>query len=599
MTTVKSRKEIDKKFKWNIEDMFSDKSLWEKDLTTSIELSKEFSVFSGKLLSSPQFLLNALTAKDKIWQLLEKVFVFARMKKDEDNTDEEFQAMCDKATVAISTVSTNTSFFVPELLEGNIETIKEFISQNKNLETYEFYLLDMFREKDHVLSKSEEALIANLSQLFPATNDIFTMLNNGDMVFGTVKDDEDKEVTLTHGNYIKFMESKNREVREEAYKSMYNAYKALINTIATMYNYNSKTDVVTANIRKYPSALEASLSSDNIKKEVYTNLIDQVNEYLPSLHKYMQIRKELLGVDELKMHDVYVPLINLPETKISFEEGVQTMLNSVKPLGDEYVTSVENGINSGWIDVYENKGKTSGAYSFGCYDSMPYILLNYTDTLKDVFTLVHEMGHSMHSYYTRKTQPFIYGGHSIFTAEVASTVNEKLLLAYLTENNKDIEMKKYLINFHIEEFRTTLFRQTMFAEFEMKTHDLLESGGVLTAEGMCQMYYELNKKYFGPALAEDEFIKYEWARIPHFYRAFYVYKYATGFSAATAISHKILTEGASARNNYIEFLKSGEKDHPIELLKIAGVDMGSPTPVADAMKAFKSLVDQFGNIIKS
>ncbi len=598
MSDIKQRKDIADKFKWNIEDMFHDNSLWEKDLTASIELSEKFTDFSGKLLTSSQTLLDALTAKDKIWQLLEKVFVYARMRKDEDNTDETYQAMCDKANVAISTVSTNTSFFVPELLEGDIDTIKNFLSINEDLKLYQFYLLDMFREKDHVLSKNEEALLANLSQLFPATNDIFTMLNNGDMEFGTVKDEEGNNVTLTHGNYIKFMESKDRSVREGAYKAMYTSYKALINTIATMYNYNSKTDVVTASIRKYPSSLEASLSSDNIKKEVYTNLIEQVNEYLPSLHRYMEIRKKLLGVDELKMHDVYVPLINLPESKISFEEGLQTMLESVKPLGYEYVSNVEKGINAGWIDIYENKGKTSGAYSFGSYDSMPYILLNYTDTLKDVFTLVHEMGHSMHSFYTRKTQPFIYGGHSIFTAEVASTVNEKLLLAHLTNNNSDLEVKKYLINFHIEEFRTTLFRQTMFAEFEMNTHELLEKGEVLTAEGMCQMYYNLNKKYFGPALGEDDFIKYEWARIPHFYRAFYVYKYATGFSAATAISHKILTEGDSARDNYIEFLKSGESNHPIELLKIAGVDMGSPYPVAEAMKVFKSLVDQFEEIVK-
>ncbi len=598
MSDLKTRDQIEKKYKWDIEDMYVSNEKWSEDLAASITLSEEFKAFSGTLASSSDNLLKALICKDNMWKLLEKAFVFARMKKDEDNLDDTYSAMCDRANVAISQISANTSFFVPELLESEQSKIEGFIEENKDLKVYEFALMDIFREKDHVLSKEEEALMANLSQLFPATNDIFSILNNGDMTFGKVKDETGADVTLTHGNYIKFMESKNREVRSDAFEAMYKAYKNLINTIATTYNYNTKTDVVTARIRKYPSALEASLSSDNIKKEVYTNLIEQVNESLPALHKYMKTRKRLLKVDELKMHDVYVPLISLPKVDIPFEEGVDIMVNSLAPMGEEYVEAVKTGVNSRWIDIYENKNKTSGAYSFGSYDSMPYIMLNYTDTLKDVFTLVHEMGHSMHSYYTRKTQPFVYGGHSIFTAEVASTVNENLLLSYLVNNANDKEMEKYLLNLHIEEFRTTLFRQTMFAEFEMMTHEIIEEGGVLTAESMSEIYYNLNKKYFGPALSEDEYIKYEWARIPHFYRAFYVYKYATGFSAATALSHKILNEGAAARDAYIDFLKSGECDYPIELLKIAGIDMGSPEPVKEAMVVFKDLVDRFDELTR-
>ena len=388
------------------------------------------------------------------------------------------------------------------------------------------------------------------------------------------------------------MESHDRDLRKAAFTNMYEAYKAFINTIATTYNYNTKNDAVSARIRKYDSARQAALSSGNIPEEVYDNLIAVVNEYLPVLHRYIALRKKVLGVDELKMYDVYVPLVQLPKKEIPYEEALKMMQEGLAPLGTEYLAQVDKGTKEGWIDVYENQGKTSGAYSFGSYDSKPYILLNYTNTLKDVFTIVHEMGHSMHSFYTRKTQPFAYGDHSIFTAEVASTVNESLLMQHLLEKETDAEMRKYLINYYIEEFRTTLFRQTMFAEFEMLTH-----GGVLTAKWLCDVYDDLNKKYFGPALSEDEYIRYEWARIPHFYRGFYVYQYATGYSAATAISKRILTEGEPARKNYIEFLKSGSSDYPVELLKIAGVDMSSPEPIRMAMETFKDLVDELEKLL--
>jgi oligoendopeptidase F len=378
---------------------------------------------------------------------------------------------------------------------------------------------------------------------------------------------------------------------------MYEAYKKLINTIATNYNYNTKTDVVAARIRKYASSLNGALDGNDIPTEVYRNLIKEVRAYLPVVHKYMELRKKVLGVDELKMYDVYVPMVKLPKKEISFEEAIKIMTEGLAPLGEEYIAQVKKGIEAGWIDVYENEGKTSGAYSFGSYDSMPYILLNYTNSLKDVFTIVHEMGHSMHSFYTRTTQPFIYGDHSIFTAEVASTVNESLLIQHLLKTEKDPEMRKYLLNYYIEEFRTTLFRQTMFAEFELLTHEEVEKGGVLTAQWLSDTYEQLNNDYFGAAMSKDDYIKYEWARIPHFYRAFYVYQYATGYSAATAISSKILKEGEKARDNYIEFLKSGSSNYPVELLKIAGVDMASPEPVKLAMETFEKLVDELEKLL--
>ena len=595
--TLKQRDQIAKEYKWDIEAMYPDESQWDKDVADCVKAAEEFKRFEGRITESSDTLYEALAEKDAIWQKLEHAYVYAAMKKDEDNRVTKYQTMDDKCGSALAKASAAMSFFAPELLAAPEEKILSFIDENPKLKQYEFVLKDALREKKHVLTAAEENILAQMSEVTGATNDVFKMLNNADLDFGTIVDEDGDTVNLTHGNYITFMESHDRNVRKAAFTNMYEAYKALINTIAVNYNYNTKTDVVSARIRKYDSARQAALSGGNIPEEVYDNLIEVVNEYLPVLHRYVELRKKVLGVDELKMYDVYVPLVQLPKKDIPYEEALKMMQEGLAPLGDDYISQVDKGTKEGWIDVYENQGKTSGAYSFGSYDSKPYILLNYTNTLKDVFTIVHEMGHSMHSYYTRKTQPFTYGDHSIFTAEVASTVNESLLMQHLLATEKDPEMRKYLINYYIEEFRTTLFRQTMFAEFELASHREVEAGGVLTAEWLCETYDALNKKYFGPALAEDEYIKYEWARIPHFYRGFYVYQYATGYSAATAISKKILTEGPDARDSYIEFLKSGSSDYPVELLKIAGVDMSGPEPIRMAMETFKDLVDELEKLL--
>lgn len=594
---LKQRHEIPKKYKWNIEAMYPDEGQWDKDVADSVARSEAFTKFQGKLTESTSTLLEALRERDAIWQKLEHAFVYAAMKKDEDNREDKYQAMDDKCGSAIAKVSAAMSFFTPELLEASEETILGYIAEEEGLKQYEFLLKAALKEKEHILSAAEENIMAQMSEVLGATNDVFKMLNNADLTFGTVVDEDGDEVTLTHGNYITFMESQDREVRKQAFTNMYEAYKKLNNTIATNYNYNTKTDVVGARIRKYASSLNAALDGNDIPTDVYRNLIAEVRKSLPVVHKYIELRKRVLGVDKLQMYDVYVPLVNLPKKDISFEEAVEMMAEGLAPLGDEYINQVRAGIKEGWIDVYENQGKTSGAYSFGSYSSMPYILLNYTNTIKDVFTIVHEMGHSMHSHYTRKTQPYTYGDHSIFTAEVASTVNESLLIQHLLKTENDPEMRKYLINFYIEEFRTTLFRQTMFAEFELMAHEELEKGGVLTAQWLNDTYEQLNSDYFGPAMDKDEYIKYEWSRIPHFYRGFYVYQYATGYSAATAISSKILNEGSEARDNYIEFLKSGSSNYPVELLKIAGVDMASPEPVKMAMETFKNLVDEFEKLL--
>ena len=589
---LKQRKDIEQKYKWDIEAMYPDEAQFEEDLDECLQQAEQFTAFQGHLTENAQKLAEALQLRDAIWLKLEHAFVYAHMKKDEDNREAKYQAMDDKCNSVIARVSSAMSFFTPELLEVPEERILSYIEEEPDLKTYEFMLKDALREKAHILTAAEENILAQMSEVTGATNDVFTMLNNADMTFGTVTDEDGDPVSLTHGNYITFMESHDREVRKSAFTNMYEAYKALINTLATNYNYNVKTDVVTARIRKYSSARQAALSGGNIPEEVYDNLISVVHEYLPVLHRYIQLRKRILAVDELKMYDVYVPLVKLPKKEIPYEEAVEIMKAGLAPLGEEYVSQLQKGVDERWLDVYENQGKTSGAYSFGSYDSKPYVLLNYSNSLKDVFTIVHEMGHSMHSWYTRANQPFVYGDHSIFTAEVASTVNESLLMQYLLEKETDPEMKKYLINYYIEEFRTTLFRQTMFAEFEHLSHREVEEGGVLTAQWLNETYDKLNTDYFGPALSADEYIRYEWARIPHFYRGFYVYQYATGYSAATAISRKILTEGTPARDAYIEFLKSGSSNYPVELLKIAGVDMSSPEPVRLAMETFRQLVEQ-------
>lgn len=594
---LKQREQIASEYKWNIEDMYPDEALWDKDLAECLEKAEEFTKYQGRLTENAQTLLSALQERDAIWQKIEHAYVYAAMKKDEDNRVDKYQAMDDKCGSTIAKLAALTSFFTPELLESSQEKIESFLEEEPALEQYRFLLESALKEKEHILSAAEENILAQMSEITGATSDVFKMLNNADLTFGEIEEEDGTMTPLTHGNYITFMESHDRHQREAAFTNMYEAYKKLINTIATNYNYNVKTDVVSARIRKYDSSLAAALSGGNIPLDVYHNLISQVRENLPAVHKYMKLRKKVLGVDQLKMYDVYVPLVQLPKKVITFDQAVEIMAEGLAPLGEEYISQVRKGIAAGWVDIYENQGKTSGAYSFGSYDSMPYILLNYTDSLKDVFTLVHEMGHSMHSYYTRKTQPYTYGDHSIFTAEVASTVNESLLIKHLLDTENDSQMRKYLLNYYIEEFRTTLFRQTMFAEFELMAHQEIENGGVLTAGWLNENYEKLNSDYFGPVMEKDHYIQYEWARIPHFYRGFYVYQYATGYSAATAISEKILKEGQTARDNYIEFLKSGSSDYPVELLKIAGVDMASPEPVKMAMETFKTLVDELEEIL--
>jgi oligoendopeptidase F len=592
----KKRSEIAEQYKWDIEAMYADEEQWETDFAAARKRAEDFQKFAGQLRTDGKTLLRAFREADHIWQITERVYVYARMKRDEDNGISRYQALADRAQSLIAAVAASLSFFTPEFLAIPARRLAEFRKAEKGLSGYDYVMRAMLRRKAHVLSKNEENLLAQLSEALGATGEIFTMINDADMKFGEIKDEKDKRVEVTHGNYITFMESQDRRVRKAAYNAVYSAYTAQKNTLATTYGYNTKVDAISARVRKYGSSLEAALAADDVPIAVYDNLIAAVTENLDSLHRYMDIRCRALGLTKLRMYDVYVPLFPPRKDKVSFEEAVALMKNGLAPLGETYLRRMTEGVESRWIDVFENEGKTSGAYSFGSYDSMPYILMNYAGKLKDAFTLVHEMGHSMHSLFTREAQPFRYGGHSIFTAEVASTVNESLLMRHLLDTRMGENDQKYLINMHIAAFRTTLFRQTMFAEFERFTHLASESGEVLTAEMLSDAYGKLNEKYFGKRVKTDDHIRMEWARIPHFYRAFYVYKYATGYSAATAIADRILTQGNKAAGDYIRFLKSGASDDPIELLKIAGVDMGKPEPVRDAMKVFGELVEKLESL---
>lgn len=594
---IKERKDIPKEYKWNLEKMYASDEDWNTDLNSIKDIAEKIVKYAGKIGESSENLLSVLELSDEISRKIENVYVYARMRKDEDNRVDKYQIMSEKAQAVSVEVQMKVSFITPEIINIPEEKIYSFLEENRELKIYEFMLKEIIRQKKHVLSKEEEQIVAQFGEITSAPENVFRMINNADMKFNNIKDENGEEVELTHGRYIKFLESENRDVRKEAFKSMYAAYTNQKNTIATTLNYSVKSDILYSRLRKYKFALEASLDGDNIPLDVYDNLIKTIHDNLDTMYRYVDIRKKLLNVDELHMYDIYTPMIKDVDYNISYEEAKEILLNALKPMGEEYLSIVKKGLEDKWVDVYENKGKTSGAYSFGTYDSYPYILMNYQNDINSLFTLAHEMGHSMHSYYSHKNQPYVYGGYKIFVAEVASTVNEALLMEYLLNNTDNKDEKMYLINHFLEQFRGTVYRQTMFAEFEKMIHEKVEQGEALTADALCNDYYKLNKLYFGDNIAIDDEIKMEWARIPHFYTAYYVYKYATGYSAAIALSQQILNGGPKARDRYIDFLKGGSSDYPINLLKGAGVDMTKTKPISDALDVFKKLVEEMESIV--
>lgn len=591
------RQDIDPKFKWKLEDIYSDVNLWEQDFKKVKELASQIQGLQGRLAEGAQTLLECFKKSDEVLSLNDKVFVFARMKRDENNGDSTYQALTDRASSLATEVYAAISFIVPEMLSIPEDKLMGYANENKELSAYLFMIKENLRQKDHVLSEKEEQILAMSSEISDIAGDVFTMFNNADIKFPYIKNEEGEEVEVTKGRYIAFLESKDRRVRKDAFEAVYSSYKKMRNTLATSLTGNVKKNRFYSQVRKYPSALVASLDNDNISVDVYNTLIDTVNKNLHLLDRYLKLRKKVLKLDELHMYDLYVPMVEEFDKKIPYEEAKKIVAEGLKPLGEEYVGYLEKGMNSAWIDVYENEGKTSGAYAWGSYKTHPYVLLNYQDTINDVFTLAHEMGHALHSYYTNMTQPYVYSEYKIFVAEVASTVNESLLMRYLLPRASSKQEKAYLLNHYLEEFRGTVFRQVMFAEFEKMIHEKVEQGDALNAQELCDMYYGLNKKYFGEEVTVDEDIAMEWSRIPHFYSSFYVYKYATGFSSATAIAEKILTEGKPAVDKYIEFLKSGGSNYPLELLKIAGVDLSTPQPIQDALNVFEKTLDELEELL--
>lgn len=594
---ILDRKDIYSKLKWDLESMYKDLEHWNEDFERALKLKEDFEKHRGNVSSSSRNLYNALKDREDLYRIIENMYSYAHMKLDEDTRVSTNQELNDRAMNLYVEISDKTSFVIPEILTLDEEKLREYIEENKELKLYEQHLNDILREKKHVLSAREESILAQFGEVVGAPNKIYSMMNDADLKFPKIKDEDGNEVELTSGNFIPFMESTNREVRISAFTHLYKTYKGFKNTFAASLNGDLKGHIVNSRLRNYNSSREAALSSDNIPLSVYDNLLSAIHENMGTMHRYMDIRKKVLNLDELHMYDLYVPIVQDVDFKIPYNEGVDLIKKALEPLGEEYNKGMDEGFNSGWIDILENRGKRSGAYSGGSYDSKPFILLNYHDTLDNVFTVAHEMGHSMHSYFSRKNQPFVYGNYSIFVAEVASTANECLLLDYMIENAKNKNEKLYLLNHYLESFRTTVFRQAMFAEFEKIIHEHLENGGAITADYLCEIYKELNRVYYGPNMVIDDDIAIEWARIPHFYYDFYVFQYATGFSAAVALSQKILNEGEGAVSDYLTFLKSGSSDYPINVLRKAGVDVTRPDPVNNAMLLFKKLVDEFEELI--
>ncbi|MCK7605606.1 oligoendopeptidase F [Geobacillus stearothermophilus] len=591
------RSEIPVEETWRLEDIFPTDDAWEQEFQQVKAMIPKLGEYKGRLGQSPEVLYEALQYQDEVSMRLGKLYTYAHMRYDQDTTNSFYQGLDARAKSLYSEASSAMAFIVPEILAIDEAVLRSFLEQYEPLRLYAHALDEITRQRPHVLSAEEEAILAQAAEVMQATSDTFSALNNADLTFPTIIDENGEEVEVTHGRFIRFLESTDRRVRRDAFHAVYHTYEKFQNTFASTLAGTVKKHNFFARVRRYESARQAALDANNIPESVYDNLIATVHEHLPLLHRYVRLRKQVLGLDELHMYDLYTPLVQEVKMDVTYEEAKQYMLEGLAPLGEEYVAIVKEGLDNRWVDVRENKGKRSGAYSSGAYGTHPYILLNWQDNVHNLFTLVHEFGHSVHSYYTRKTQPYPYAHYSIFVAEVASTCNEALLNDYLLRTIDDEKKRLYLLNHYLEGFRGTVFRQTMFAEFEHLIHLKAQQGEALTAETLTSLYYDLNKTYFGDDIVVDKEIGLEWARIPHFYYNYYVYQYATGFSAATALSKQILEEGEPAVRRYIDFLKAGSSDYPIEVLKKAGVDMTSAEPIRQACQVFAEKLDEMERLL--
>lgn len=594
---VKDRKDIDVKDTWNLESIYANNELWEEDYAALEKDAAEFAKLKGAIEADVSKIPAVLDAYYGLHRRLSKLNVYARMRFDQDTTDSTYQTMSAKIGSLGVKIGAASAFVEPEILSYSKEQLEAAEKENERTAYYGRKIEEMLRGQEHTLDAEKEELLAAAGDMAEAPDDIFSVLMNADMKYPDIVLEDGTHLPLTNSTYISYMESPDRAVREGAFKTLYGQIASLKNTFAAIYRGNLKQAKFYAQSRKYSSARAMYLADSNVPESVYDNLLSAVHEALPMMYRYVAVRKKVLGVDKLHMYDVYTPIVAAQNQTYEFEQAKQMVLEALKPMGEDYLSHAREGLENRWIDIYPNKGKKGGAYSWGCYDSQPFILLNYTKNLDSVFTLIHEMGHSIHSYYSITAQDYAYSDYKIFVAEVASTCNECLLMHDLLEKTTDKEQRKYLLNHYLDSFKGTLFRQTMFAEFEKTAHDYCAQGKPLTAEALSQMYLELNQKYFGPYMEKDEEIAYEWMRIPHFYTPFYVYQYATGYSAAVALSAKILKEGKPAVDAYMSFLKGGESKDPIDLLKMAGVDMTTEKPVADALALFGELVAELEALV--
>lgn len=591
------REELPENLTWDLTKIFSsDKEFDEKYLELSEKLKKS-EKYKGTLNQGASQFLDAIEFVLSVYRQTEIIYVYAHLKNDQDTGNTEYQALYARASSLFSKVSEAVSWFEPEILQLSDERIWQYFKEEPKLEVYRHYIQQIVDNRAHVLSADQESLLAGAGEIFEASSDTFAVLNNADLVFPTIEGENGEKVQLSYGVYGQLLESTDRSVREAAFKGLYSVYEQFRNTFASTLSTHIKGHNFKAKVRNYSSAREASLSNNHIPESVYDTLVDVVNKHLPLLHRYMELRKRLLEVEKLHMYDLYTPVLGEAPITFTYEEAKEKALEALKPMGEEYMTIVEKAFSERWIDVVENKGKRSGAYSSGSYDTNPYILLNWHDTLDQLFTLVHEMGHSVHSYFTRSSQPYVYGDYSIFLAEIASTTNENILTEYLLETEKDPRVRAYVLNHYLDGFKGTVFRQTQFAEFEHFMHTEDEKGVPLTSEYLSDSYGKLNAKYYGPAVEEDPEIKFEWSRIPHFYYNYYVFQYSTGFSAASALAKRILSQEPDALENYLAYLKAGNSDYPVEVMKKAGVDMTQAAYIEDAMSMFEQRLNELEELI--
>ena len=586
------REEVPVEQTWRLEDIYPDERLWEEELQQAKDLAAKVKEYEGKLSESAQKLYEALKLYDDCSLKLDRVGGYSFMRHDQDAGNAHYQELELKVQSASVRISEELAFMEPEILGIPDDVIGRFYEEEPGLRDYEVTIREIRRLKEHTLSKEMEQLLASAGEMAQTPSNGFGMLSNADLKFPSVTDREGNEIQLSNGRFVPLQMSPDRDLRKVVFEKYYTRFSEFANTWAALYDGQVKQQIFYARARKYPSTFVAAVNGNNVDPAVCDRLIESVHDKIAYMHRYVSLRKKMLGVDELHMYDVYVPMVADYDRKFSYEEAKELSLNALAPLGEEYLSVVRKAYEERWIDVYENEGKRSGAYSSGVYGVHPYMLLNYTDTLDDVFTLVHEMGHSMHTWYSDHAQSHLNAGYKIFVAEVASTTNEILLLEYMLSRAADPKEKAYLINHYLESFKGTVYRQTMFEEFERKTNAMAEAGNPLTAGALCELYLELNKQYFGEDMVSDPLIAYEWCRIPHFYYNFYVYQYATSFSAAVAIAHRILEQGEKAVKPYLEFLKSGCTQDPVSLLKIAGVDLSTSEPVDEALDVFADAVRQ-------